>query len=65
MTSLQPVGETVQASVDTTGLSIGSYQATVTVEAEAGILGSPAQIPVTLIVADQVYQVYLPLTIKE
>ncbi len=62
---LQSVGETVQVSADTTGLSIGSYQATVTVKAEAGVLGSPAQVPVTLIVADQVYQTYLPLTVKE
>lgn len=62
---LQPVGETVQVSVDAAGLVTGTYAATITVEAEAGVLGSPAQIPVTLVVANQIYQVYLPLTIKE
>ena len=47
-------------SVDTAGLITGTYYAAITVEAETGILDSPAQIPVTLVVTDHVYQTYLP-----
>ncbi|MBE9509084.1 MAG: CAP domain-containing protein [Chloroflexi bacterium] len=61
---VQAVGETVQASVDTAGLITGTYHATITVEAEAGVLGSPAQMPVTLILADHLYFTYLPLTLR-
>ena len=57
---VQPGGETVQVSVDTAGLITGTYYAAITVEAETGILDSPAQIPVTLVVTDHVYQTYLP-----
>lgn len=61
----QPEGETVQASVDTADLITGTYQAAITIEAETGILGSPVQVPVTLTVADHIYQIYLPLIVKE
>jgi hypothetical protein len=57
----QPVGESVQVSIDTAGLITDTYYATITFEAEAGVLGSPAQVPVTLSVVDHVYQIYLPL----
>jgi len=56
----QTVENTVQVSVDTSGLVTGTYHATVTVEAEAGVLGSPVQVPVTLIVADEVHTLHLP-----
>jgi len=58
---LQPVGERVEVSVDTTGLSVGTYHATITVEAEAGVVGSPVQVPITLIVAERLNRIYLPL----
>lgn len=61
----QPTGETVQVSVDPTGLITGTYHAVITVDADAGVLGSPAQIPVTLIVASQVHRVYLPLVSQD
>jgi hypothetical protein len=60
----QPVGDTVQVNVDTAGMAIGSYQATITIEAESGVLDSPAQIPVTLIIAEEIRQCYLPLILR-
>ena len=54
----------MQVSVDTAGLITGTYYAAITVEAETGILDSPAQIPVTLVVTDHVYQTYLPTALR-
>jgi hypothetical protein len=47
-----------------TGLGIGTHRATVTVEAESEILDSPAQIPVTLQVVEQVHETHLPLVLR-
>jgi uncharacterized protein YkwD len=60
----QPEGETIAVSVDTTDLITDTYHATITVEAEAGILDSPVQIPLTLNVVEQKWQVYLPLVLR-
>ncbi|RMF31592.1 MAG: hypothetical protein D6759_09805 [Chloroflexi bacterium] len=62
--SLQTVGETVEVRVDATGLAPGTYEATITVDAGAGVVGSPARIPVTLVVADQLYDLFLPLVLR-
>jgi hypothetical protein len=59
----QPMGETVMISVDTSGLASRAYQASVSVEADEEVLGSPAQVPVTLWVSDQVWQVHLPVVL--
>jgi hypothetical protein len=56
--------DTVQVNVDTAGMAIGSYQATITIEAEPWVLDSPVQIPVRLIVAEEIWQCYLPLTLR-
>jgi len=61
---VQPLEGTVQVSVDTTALITNTYHATVVVEAEVGVLGSPVQVPVTLVLADHVYQTYLPLVLR-
>jgi uncharacterized protein YkwD len=61
---VQEVGDTIQVGVDTAGLSSDTYQALVTVEAEDGVLGSPAQIPVTLLLVDELQRAYLPLVIR-
>jgi len=55
----------VQVAVDATGFGIGTYRATITIEAESGILDSPAQVPVTLQIVEQVYETYLPLISRE
>lgn len=57
-------GNQVQVWADVTGLSVGTYSALLTVQAEAGVLNSPIQLPVTLRVAEQLYRVYLPLTLR-
>jgi hypothetical protein len=61
----QHVGQTVRASVDPTGLSIGTWQATVTVDAEAGVTGSPVQVPVTLVVVERIHRTYLPSVYRQ
>ncbi|MEA3341051.1 MAG: hypothetical protein U9R15_13895, partial [Chloroflexota bacterium] len=60
-----PVGEMVEASVDITGLVTATYHAAITIEAKEGVLGSPVQIPVTLVVADEIYHAYLPVIARE
>lgn len=62
--NLHRAGDMVQVSVDATGLAPGTYYATITVEAEAGVQNSPAQVPVTLIVLERVYRIYLPLSLR-
>lgn len=57
-------GNKVQVWADVTGLSAGTYSALLTVQAEAGVLNSPLQLPVTLRVVEQLYRVYLPLTLR-
>jgi len=59
------VGETIEASVDITGLVTDTYYATINIEAEKKVLGSPVQTPVTLIVANEIYHVYLPIVARE
>lgn len=57
---LQRLGDTVEVSVGTSGLAPGDYKATITVEAEDGVAGSPAQVPVTLIIGP-IRRNYLPI----
>jgi len=59
----QTTAEGVQVGVETTGLAVGTYRATVTVEAPVDE-GSPALIPVTLIVAERLNRMYLPLVVR-
>lgn len=61
---LQPITDAVQVSVNANDLITDTYQATITVEAEAGVLGSPVQVPVTLIVAE-LHRCYLPFTLRD
>ena len=58
------LGETVLVNVDASALISGVYQAAVTVMAEAGVLGSPVQAPVMLLVSERVYPVYLPFVLR-
>jgi hypothetical protein len=61
---VQTVEDMVRVGVDTAGLAPGTYQATVTVEAEAGVVGSPVQVPVTLLMAEGLGYGYLPLIVR-
>ena len=54
-------GPTVTAQVNQAGLANGSYVGTVTVTAVGLTGGNPIEIPVQLIVADEVYHTHLPL----
>ncbi|MGD1995345.1 MAG: CAP domain-containing protein [Anaerolineae bacterium] len=59
-----PVDETLEVSADTTGLPVDTYRATITVETDPEVMGNPVQIPVTLIVADHISQIHLPLILR-
>ena len=60
----QPVGEQIQVDVDPQGLDAGQYAGAVIVDAGEGVLGSPVQVPVTLIVAEELHYVRLPLVLR-
>lgn len=58
------IGGTVRVSVDISGLGIGTWQAMITVDAGSEVMGSPAQVPLTLVVLDRVYHSHLPLVLR-
>jgi uncharacterized protein YkwD len=60
----QAMGDTVQVSVNQSGLNIGLYTGSVTISAVEISGVSPVSIPVQLIVADEVFPFYLPLVWK-
>jgi hypothetical protein len=60
----QPVGEQIQVDVDPQGLDVGQYAGAIIVDAGEGVLGSPVQVPVTLIVAEELHYVRLPLVLR-
>jgi uncharacterized protein YkwD len=62
---LQRVGDTVELEVDRTGLDVGTYYATVTLEAVGDSAVGPTTVPVTLVVAETLYYHYLPLVLGE
>ena len=51
------VGQQIHVSVDSQGLGVGEYTGTVIVDAGEDVLGSPVQVPVTLVVAEQLHHV--------
>jgi hypothetical protein len=60
----QPQGDTVAVSVNQSGLGKGTYQGTVTISA-VGVSGvSSVNIPVTLVVVEQLSSCYLPFVRK-
>jgi hypothetical protein len=61
----QSVGQQIQVSVDPQGLGVGEYTGAVIVEASEDVLGNPVQVPVTLIVAEQLHHVQLPLVLRD
>jgi hypothetical protein len=61
---LQRVGDTVELEVDQTGLGVGTYHATVTLEAAEGAAFEPVSVPVTLVVTETLYYDYVPLILR-
>ncbi len=57
-------GGSFTVSIDATGMPAGVYQTTTTVTAsDPTTINSPIQIPITLVVAAQIYDNYLPLVV--
>jgi LVIVD repeat len=54
----------VMLSAHVAGLGVGRYETQLLVDAGEGVIGSPQAIPVTLIVAEQVFGSYLPLVLR-
>lgn len=54
----------ITLTAQTAGLAVGQYHTQLVVSSEAGVEGSPQTIPVTLIVADELTGVYLPLILR-
>jgi len=61
----QPDGDQVQLQVDASSLAVGDYRATVTVEADFGVLDSPVSVPVQVLVVEEMHQNYLPLVMHD
>jgi hypothetical protein len=60
----EAMGNTVRVSVNQTGLSNGEYSGTVTVSA-TGVSGvPPVSVPVRLVVANELFPVYLPFAAR-
>jgi hypothetical protein len=55
----------IQVWVDSSGLSLGTHYATLTVDAGPDILDSPQTIPVVFTRVDQLERVVLPIVIKD
>ncbi|RLC81612.1 MAG: hypothetical protein DRI61_03650 [Chloroflexi bacterium] len=56
---------TITLSAHISGLTVGKYETQLVIEAEEEAKGSPQIIPVTLIVAEEVYGSYLPLVVRD
>jgi len=57
-------GDPLTVTLHSTGLPIGTYTATLLIDAGAGVVGSPAAISVTLFVVPQIEYTYLPVILK-
>ncbi len=63
--TMQRVGAQLRVSVDPQGLDVGQYTGAVTVDAGEEVLGSPVRVPVTLVVAEQLHHVQLPVVLRD
>jgi hypothetical protein len=55
---------TIDMTFDSNGLMTGSYTTTVTVAITPTVPGSPFEIPVTLFIVPEVYEAFLPATLR-
>ncbi len=62
--TVQPEEETVRVVVDPREMAPGEYRASITIQAESGVIGSPIQVPVTLLVVEQIHRQYLPAILR-
>jgi len=63
---LQPqvTGSSIQVKVNQSGLSVGTYHGSLTVSAVGASDVMPVSVPVTLVVVEQLYPLYLPVVVK-
>jgi hypothetical protein len=57
-------GENLLVTLDSSGFPTGTYTNTITIESAAGVMGSPAEVPVTLWVVPEVERVFLPAVLR-
>ena len=58
------ITDTLTISVDSTGLNVGSYSADITLTISPETATDPFTIPVRVVVADKVYQTFLPIVLR-
>ena len=57
-------GEDLIVTIDSTGLALGTYSTTLTLTANPSVPGSPYDLPIQLIVVDELYQAFLPVALR-
>lgn len=57
-------GQILEVTINSQGLAVGAYDTTLTIHASDGVSGSPATIPITLRVAADVRELYIPAVLK-
>ncbi|MEJ2748091.1 MAG: hypothetical protein P8183_09320 [Anaerolineae bacterium] len=57
-------GQNLSVTINSSGFPTGTYTNTITISSASGVVGSPAQVPVTLWVVPEVANVYLPAMMK-
>jgi hypothetical protein len=62
LTGVTPV--TINTTAHISGLAASRYDTRLVIESEEAVEGSPQIIPITLVVAEEVHDVYLPLTLR-
>lgn len=54
-------GQPLHVTLDSTGFPVGTYTTSLTLSANPAVPNSPVTIPITMIIAEEVSAVYLPL----
>jgi hypothetical protein len=57
-------GQSLEVSISSQGLAPGAYHTTLTISTAEGVSGSPATLPITLWVAADVQDIYLPAALQ-
>ncbi|RMH00522.1 MAG: hypothetical protein D6706_03785 [Chloroflexi bacterium] len=63
-TSSGTAGQNLTVTIDTTGLVTGTYTNTLTITAAPDVNGSPAQLPIGVYVAPEVWSSFLPVILR-
>jgi len=54
----------LQVGLDSSGLPVGTYETTLTLTFDPAVAGTPTEIPITLIVVEEISRAFLPVVIR-